>query len=66
MKTKMPSDEFVFHQNQWIIIGKKFNTNDKISLVKENNYQKLLLSFIKEDAMYIFKPSYFNRARIDD
>jgi hypothetical protein len=37
-----------------------------LALLKDERYRKLLLPFIKGDAMQIFKPSYFNRAKIDD
>ena len=58
--------EFEAHLDQWKILAKKLNNNDKLTYLKQENCRMLLIELIKEDAMQIFNSSYLNRAKIDN
>lgn len=52
---------------QWeILIKSKLNTNGRLVLLKDPNHRRLVIEFIKQDSIQLYKHSYFNRSKLDE
>lgn len=67
LSTSLQSDSDSFDlsiQEQLQRLSKILNTPAKVSILKDTNHRKLIISFIKQAGIEHYKYSYYNRAKI--
>lgn len=61
----MTEKEFLAHQQQWTIFAKKLNTEAKLTYLNQENFRRLIVELIRDEAIHLLNISYLNRAKID-